>query len=272
MRIISSVKLVRGKKDSWCWIKEENGINTVSSAYEELMDFVNSDEDVVFRYLWASLASSNAIALGWRVLIDCIQTGTNLLRRNVAIDSSICPLCLQFEESTNHLFFSCLVLWQIWALVENWLGWSMVLSASAKEHLQQFVCVGSGSVRKGLLVVWLATVWHLWVGRNGKTFRGEDVQPIQIFEQIKLKAWLWLRAKHRNFRHAILECCFDLQDYLHVGTFSWSLVTGIFVGWLAAGWWNLLVSLSWIKLVGPVMLHWDGMFKVSKHFVMLAVQ
>lgn len=132
MRIISTVQLVRGKQDSWCCIKEGSGLYTVSSANEELMNFDISEDDQVFNYLWASLGPSNAKALGWRVLLDRVQTKVNLLKRNMPISNGTCPFCSRDDESTNYLFFSCLLTWRVWAAVARRLGWVIVFLAQQR--------------------------------------------------------------------------------------------------------------------------------------------
>lgn len=87
-------------------------------------------------------------------------------------------------------------------------------------------------------------------------------------KQVLLLLWLvnhtwilwqnWLRAHvycEGIWRHLFLYLLHWLEDvlicrtYLHVGTFSWKLAAGFFVGRLTAGWWNLLDSLPWINWI-----------------------
>lgn len=40
--------------------------------------------------------------------------------------------------------------------------------------------------------------------RNASVFREEAVNPVEIFELVKVKAWTWLRAKNSGFIHSFL--------------------------------------------------------------------
>lgn len=205
LNILSSFSPVRGQKDKWSWIKEGNGIFSVCSAYEALAFDVSWEEEPCFKLLWKAQAPSNAIALGWKVLLDRIQTKDNLVHRNILIADLSCPLCDVLEERSCHLFFSCSVAWKIWGLIHKWLGFSVVIPWQAKAHLLQFVGLGSWKSRAGLLVIWLAVIWQIWVGRNAKLFRGEVFNLSVCFDQARMKAWLWLKSKNKNFTHALSE-------------------------------------------------------------------
>lgn len=41
--------------------------------------------------------------------------------------------------------------------------------------------------------------------RNASVFREEAVNPVEIFELVKVKAWTWLRAKNSSFIHSFAE-------------------------------------------------------------------
>ncbi|MFS7918178.1 putative reverse transcriptase zinc-binding domain-containing protein [Helianthus anomalus] len=43
-------------------------------------------------------------------------------RRNVNVDSLVCKLCGDQNESSEHLFTSCLFVSLIWSQVSNWCG------------------------------------------------------------------------------------------------------------------------------------------------------
>ncbi|XP_057456557.1 uncharacterized protein LOC130747595 [Lotus japonicus] len=207
MNIVSAFSLLQGRSDTWWWVKERNGLYSVHSAYESIADNGFSEDEFVFRIVWKILAPSNAQALGWKILINRIPTKDNLLHRNVPLASTVCSLCLSLPESADHLLFTCSFAWQVWSLVVNWLGWRTVLPGSAKDHLIQFSSWGSAKTRIGLSCVWLAVIWQLWIVRNGVIFRNEAVDLCEVFEQVKLKSWLWLKAKSRGFSYSYSEWC-----------------------------------------------------------------
>lgn len=205
LQLISSFTPMRGRRDSWTWIKENDGKFSVKSAYDMIVGSNSEMEEEVFKILWRVPAPSNAILVGWKLLINRIQSKENLDKRNVHLADLLCPLCSSATESADHLFFNCLRAWQVWSLCANWLGIWLVFTNTSKDHFTQFVsCLGS-SFRSGLSLIWLAIVWHIWTGRNGVVFREEEFDAVIVFDLARKKAWEWLRAKNSQFCHALSE-------------------------------------------------------------------
>lgn len=116
-------------EDVWRWNLEDGGVFTVSSMYKKLAE-VTSDHNVwgeeecrVFGKVWKSPAPSRVVARSWKGLLDRLPTIVNLARRNALPPnvSSLCLLCNEVDESTNHLFLHCKVSWKIWVEVQHWL-------------------------------------------------------------------------------------------------------------------------------------------------------
>lgn len=211
-RIIQSFSPNRGVKDKWFWIKEGSGVFTVRSAYEALCPPNVELEEDCFKLLWRFGAPSNAIALGWKVLLNRLQTKDNLVHRNIPISDLQCALCGFGEESVHHLFFSCSRVWDIWSRVLKWLGLVSVLSGHAKEHLVQFLGLWPSPIKSGLSIVWLAVIWQVWLARNGKFFQDSQFEPADVFDLARLRAWEWLKIKNRSFVHSPYEW---LNEPLH---------------------------------------------------------
>jgi hypothetical protein len=52
--------------------------------------------------------------------------------------------------------------------------------------------------RKGILLVWHATIWLLWRTRNEKKFQDKGNNVIELMDRIKRTFWEWLLAKKAN--------------------------------------------------------------------------
>lgn len=204
LRCISSFSPVKGRKDSWVWIKESDGKYSVKSAYEAIAGSDPAGEEV-FKLLWKAVVPSNSIALGWKALINRIQTKDNLVKRGISIVDPCCSLCSGPVESVDHLFLHCESAWQVWSLVCQWLGLHFVSPGPLKEHFVQFVGSNLSGKKIGFSLIWLVVIWQIWHGRNDVIFHGGSFKPEAILEQIKFKSWEWLNAKHRHFIHAVSE-------------------------------------------------------------------
>lgn len=104
----------------------------------------------IFHRLWYIKSPSIVLSLAWKVLLNRVLMRENLRRRKVIKNSleAMCPLGFTVEESTPHLFFTCLNSWKIWMQVYKWLGTSMVQHEDGKVHFLQHLSGCSGWGRK----------------------------------------------------------------------------------------------------------------------------
>lgn len=143
--------------------------------------------------------------MGWRVLLNRIQTKENLVRRNVLLCDPSGPWCNSVVESASHLLFGCTFAWDVWGFVLKWLRVFSVLPIDLMEHFTQFsgLCHTNSKTKSGLLAIWLATVWCLWTGRNKVIFKEEVCIDSEVFELVRIKVWSWLKARNREFQHSL---------------------------------------------------------------------
>ncbi|MCH80733.1 LINE-1 reverse transcriptase like, partial [Trifolium medium] len=102
-------------EDQWFWNLEDDGIFSVSSAYDCLAAVLLNFEPVsdlvssVFEKIWLSPAPSKIIAFSWQVLHDRLPSKTNLYRRGVVHNSGNqdCVWCMVKPESGVHLLLHC---------------------------------------------------------------------------------------------------------------------------------------------------------------------
>nr|GEU85728.1 RNA-directed DNA polymerase, eukaryota [Tanacetum cinerariifolium] len=82
----------------------------------------------------------------WRARRDCLPTRSNLIRKGVAIESGLCPLCSSDEETTSHILFRCSLAkvilsriyrwwnidWQCWSSFTEWHSWLIFIRLPIK--------------------------------------------------------------------------------------------------------------------------------------------
>ena len=96
MEDISSIFIQRNVKDTMVWKAESTGVYSTSSAYRMILNINASASNVrIFKLIWKMNIPPRAVTFTWRLLKDRFPTKGNLLRRNVAIQEAVCPLCGQ---------------------------------------------------------------------------------------------------------------------------------------------------------------------------------
>jgi hypothetical protein len=104
----------------WC----SSGVYFVSSAYNAM--FHGQSELLGTKYLWKVKAAVEFKFFFWLALQDRCWTSQRLHRHGLASDTS-CALCLQCEESINHLLLGCVFSREVWSRLLQPLGWQHVL-------------------------------------------------------------------------------------------------------------------------------------------------
>ncbi|XP_057452844.1 uncharacterized protein LOC130744700 [Lotus japonicus] len=200
----------RGGEWTWRlkWRRELKGREEL--WWQELLqaEEVELDPGVDFRLIWASLAPSNVKAFVWRLMLNRVQTKTNLRRRHAIRDdqSLACAFCQHQDETSDHLFCSCAVSMETWRAVLRWFGVSTALPARVKALFVQFPVFGRGNSQKvALVTVWMATCWSLWLFRNCIIFDHGALDAGQVLDLIQVRTWHWIKAKQVNFRNSLYE-------------------------------------------------------------------
>lgn len=142
------------------------------------------------------------------MILNRIQSKENLYRRRAIQNPSqtLYSLCLQVEESTFHLFFTCVQSWKIWNQVNCWLGALMVMPEEGKMHLLMFLGSCPRRDRKnGLGFVWLSTIWYIWHLRNNVIFNGGDIEMSLALDSIQYRSWIWLKGRIKGFYFTMYE-------------------------------------------------------------------
>jgi hypothetical protein len=103
----SSDKLV------WSW-NRALGTVSVKLAYQSIL-FTNlkGENRWWYKAIWQVNVPSKIICFIWLCLMDSILTGVNYQRRG-GIGPTTCSLCLNVEDTTDHLFSFCVVSKFIW--------------------------------------------------------------------------------------------------------------------------------------------------------------
>ncbi|KAF1894928.1 hypothetical protein Lal_00022422 [Lupinus albus] len=146
-----------------------------------------------------SKAPLKVTSFAWRLFMDRIPTKDALSRRGVLptdANDTLCSFCHENPESSNHLFSSCSFSYLVWQLVYKWLDISVALHHNTHIHfLNHMGLIKDKKSCKFWSVVWLATVWAIWLSRNDLIFNNTSITPQHILESARVKSWLWIKGQ-----------------------------------------------------------------------------
>jgi hypothetical protein len=200
---LNGVRLVN-QEDVWRWKLDDKGEFTVRSVYTKLEGLSLGEviwgdgEKGVFDNLWKCPAPSKVVAFAWKAILNRVPTKVNLALRNVLGPdvNSLCGLCNWADESTSHLFLHCDISSAVWIKLMTWLNCLFISPPNLFVHWD---CWHGGernkNARKGMGVIWLATIWILWKARNDKVFNDINVEVDAIVDEVKVTAWKWVLGR-----------------------------------------------------------------------------
>jgi len=133
-------------EDKWVWKDDDRVEYSINSVYDFLKSMLEGDSSSLYNYFWKIKALPSAHITFWRVLENKIATKINLVRRGVAVDSSICCFCREKEETTSHLFFECRFAWLVCNLYYAWIGLKSVDHLECTSHFLHFNLIDTPAV------------------------------------------------------------------------------------------------------------------------------
>ncbi|XP_058756337.1 uncharacterized protein LOC131629577 [Vicia villosa] len=187
-------------KDSVVWSGCSDKEFSVASCYH-FLDSIRilfgpaNVHDGVFSLIWKLEVPFKIKAFGWRLFRNRLPTREMLVSRGVVLPlvNSFCIFCGNDMETMHHLFFRCGVVKKIWSEIEFSVGKSNSFFDECFSHFMEwhsFFDVNMVKVRK-LGIIWLATIWAIWLVRNGVCFRDDPWNVNNTVWNIKLLAWKW---------------------------------------------------------------------------------
>ncbi|GJS19659.1 RNA-directed DNA polymerase, eukaryota, reverse transcriptase zinc-binding domain protein [Tanacetum coccineum] len=117
LSVIGAVSLT-DHNDSWLWSLDTSNGFSVASVRSLIDD--NSLDVVSKATRWNRSIPIKVNVFLWRLMLNKLPTRVNLDRKGVDVGSILCPICSEDVESANHIFFSCEMAKDLWALFTRW--------------------------------------------------------------------------------------------------------------------------------------------------------
>nr|GEX26692.1 hypothetical protein [Tanacetum cinerariifolium] len=134
---------------NWLSILREVSALKLQDARDLVDEVLLPKENVATRWIKAIPIKVNVFA--WKLRLDRLPTRSNLFKRGVQVQSSLCPLYNTLQEDTSHLFFSCNVALAISRRICRWWNVSWGPSDSYLGWLEWFTSIRMGHKLKGIL-------------------------------------------------------------------------------------------------------------------------
>ncbi|GKE38717.1 RNA-directed DNA polymerase, eukaryota [Tanacetum coccineum] len=143
----------------------------------------------------------------WKALQDRLPTRSNLVRRNILIDSLSCPICDGEPEDSSHLFFRCCLARDVTRLVCRWWDLDFHSFNSYTDWQGWFKQLRLGAKSKEVLEgVFYVSWWSLWNFRNHLLFADSNPRKDAIFDEIVLRSFNWCLARASSRKRLKLRC------------------------------------------------------------------
>ncbi|KAJ0805311.1 putative reverse transcriptase zinc-binding domain-containing protein [Helianthus annuus] len=95
----------------------------------------------------------------WKAEMDKILSRVVLKRRGVDVGSTVCSMCRDQHETSEHLFTSCLFASLVWGEISRWCGVQSVFAFSIRDLLLLHKSPVLGRIKKVFQSVILTTCW-----------------------------------------------------------------------------------------------------------------
>nr|GEV38069.1 RNA-directed DNA polymerase, eukaryota [Tanacetum cinerariifolium] len=191
LNFVSGSVTLSASKDRWICDLNDDGVfrfKEVRTILDGIFLPYAADATRLVKYIPIKI---NVFA--WRARLDRLSTRSNLVRRGVVLDSSLCPLCGLVPEDIHHVLFRCDTVKLVFRMVGRWwdLDWRDLLSFSDWNAWFSAIRLPS-RIKLILKGVFYVAWWHLWVYRNRSIFAATPPRRLVIFDDIVSRSFTWI--------------------------------------------------------------------------------
>ncbi|KAJ0435377.1 putative reverse transcriptase zinc-binding domain-containing protein [Helianthus annuus] len=152
-----------------------------------------------FVFKWNKWLPLKVNIFGWRMSLNRLPTKECLIKRKIQIINDLCPLCMEFTETLDHIFTTCHCAQKIWSLISSWINLPHVMPFYIIDILKFHEGIkGSSNFVTAVQSVMLLACWALWKHRNSIVFNGKKLNIQGIMEEVKVLGFLWLKSRVKS--------------------------------------------------------------------------
>lgn len=163
-----------------CWTSAPDGKLTSKIAFRPLNGI--GQRVVWANLLWNSYIPPSRSFITWRLLHNKLPTDENLRKRGCFI-VPICCFCMKDSETSQHMFFDCLVTSILW----EWLSKGTDQNLDCTNCLQLLLSIMNiniNLVQQILSSAIIHTLWVIWIERNQRYYHNKYQAVSTLFNII----------------------------------------------------------------------------------------
>nr|GEY10811.1 RNA-directed DNA polymerase, eukaryota, reverse transcriptase zinc-binding domain protein [Tanacetum cinerariifolium] len=178
-------------------------LSQFSVFLSSIRDITLFDQDDA--WVW-TLNNSSVNVFLWRLVLNKLPTRVNLDRKGIDVDSVLCPICCVDVEIANHVFFSCEMAKDLWALMARWWELDIPICSNFMEWCSWIDSPHLSSKAKLVLKgVGGSLLWSIWRFRNELIFSTLPPQKAILWDFIVSHSFLWISSRNPKFKLSWVE-------------------------------------------------------------------
>ena len=195
---------VKSRSDFWIWKFNKSGDFSVKSAFW----LVNqSDKESVLeakalpslnplkQQVWKISSEPKIKNFLWKALSSALPVDEGFSRRGMKAEE-FCQICGSFQETINHVLFSCESARQVWALSNIPYprhGFDSESVFANMKYLLQLIKLEGREYKQRRAIPWL--MWNIWIDRNKFLFEGLVPNALGVVQRSLEEAENWFQAQ-----------------------------------------------------------------------------
>ncbi|KAJ0616065.1 putative reverse transcriptase zinc-binding domain-containing protein [Helianthus annuus] len=118
----------------------------------------------VFKWRWNGWVANKLNTFMWKALDNNLPTLVALKKkRRINIPNTLCSLCGETEEDSDHLFTSCTDATTIWQSINDWCKIPNFFASSIKDLVMMHSYVKTSNYKKkGIQAIIFTAAWCIW--------------------------------------------------------------------------------------------------------------
>ena len=195
LRLLIEPVVLSPHRDTWTWsLDVHKGFSVASIRSLIDLHFLGANLNAT---RWNRSIPIKVNVFMWRAMLNKLPTRVNLDRKGIEVDSLLCPICHEDVETVNHIFFTCDLAKDLWALLAKWWELDVPFCASISDWLSWLDSLSiSFKARVFLDGVGSAIMWSLWSFRNRLLFSNHPPKKSLIWDSIVSYSFLWISSRN----------------------------------------------------------------------------